>query len=220
MAQGETYMSKLVQQRLGQTLGYTAYGLLSTSAFVYYMRHSDVAMRMNPWLMLGGTIALMFGAHAADYHTMYPVKLAMYTGMTGMIGLSILPLIQASSMALVADAALATGISMTSLAAIAYNAPSEQFLNWGGPLALGCGGMFAVSMMGMFFPGSQALYNIWLWGGLGLTGALTLYKTQAIMYRAKTEQYFDPLGNSIGIYMDAVNFFVRFMMILGNRKSK
>ena len=213
-------MSKLVQQRLGQTLGYTAYGLLSTGGFVYYLRNSTIGHTMNPWLLFGGTVAMIFGAHLCDYQTMYPLKLAMYTGMTGMIGVSLLPLIQASSMALVADAALATGVSMTSLAAIAYNAPSEQFLNWGGPLALGCGGMFAVSLMTMFYPQSRALYNIWLWGGLGLTGALTLYKTQAIIYRAKTEQYFDPLGNSIGIYMDAVNFFVRFMMILGNRKQK
>lgn len=47
---------------------------------------------------------------------------------------------------------------------------------------MGCMGMMAVSMMGMFNPQSKALYNIWLWGGLGLTGALTLYHTQAIMY--------------------------------------
>lgn len=80
--------------------------------------------------------------------------------------------------------------------------------------------MFAVSMLGMFMPGSRAIYNIWLWGGLGLTSALTLYDTQAIIYRAKTMQNFDPLGNSIGMYMNAINFFVRILMIMQGGKKK
>lgn len=91
--------------------------------------------------------------------------------------MAILPLVQMSAAAAVADAALATGLSMSSLAGIAYMAPSEQFLNWGGALSMACMGMMAVSMMSMFNPGSKALFNIWLWGGLGLTGALTLYHT-------------------------------------------
>lgn len=102
------------------------------------------------------------------------------------MGLNILPLIQMSSIGAVADAALATGLSMSSLAGIAYMAPSEQFLQWGGALGMGCMGLMAVSLLGAF-TNSRALYSIWLWGGLGLTGALTLYHTQAIMYKAKTQ---------------------------------
>ena len=108
---------------------------------------------------------------------------------------------------------------MTSLAGIAYNAPSEQFLMWGGALSAASMGMFAVGLSSMFLPQSRGLHNIWLYGGLGLTSLFTLYHTQAIIYRAKTEQRFDPLGNSIGIYMDAVNFFVRFLMIFNNNKK-
>lgn len=125
-----------------------------------------------------------------------------------------------SSMAMIADAALATGVSMASLSAIAYNAPSEQFLNWGGMLGLACGGMFAISIMSIMNPASKALFNIWLYGGLGLTGALCLYKTQAIIHNAKTHQTFDPIDNCMGIYMDAVNFFIRFLMIMQNSKRK
>lgn len=109
---------------------------------------------------------------------------------------------------------------MTSLAMIAYNAPSEQFLMWGGGLSVASMAMFAVAMGSMFFPQSRALHNIWLWGGLGLTSMFTLYKTQAIIYMAKTQQKFDPLANSLGIYMDAVNFFVRFLMIFGGNRKK
>ena len=87
-----------------------------------------------------------------------------------------------STAAAVADAALATGLAMSSLSAIAYFAPSEQFLNWGGPLMMGSMGMMVIGIAGAMNPQSKLLYNLWLWGGLGLTGALTMYHTQAIIY--------------------------------------
>jgi len=31
---------------------------------------------------------------------------------------------------------------------------------------------------------------------------------------------FDPLSNSIGIYLDSINFFVRFLMIMGGGNKK
>ncbi len=63
---------------------------------------------------------------------------------------------------------------MGGLGLIAYNAPSEEFLKWGGALGIGLGGMLGVGMMSMFWP-SPALFNIWLYGGLVLFGAFTIY---------------------------------------------
>lgn len=85
-----------------------------------------------------------------------------------------MPLCVIAGGALVVDAVLATGVSMSALAGIAYMAPSEQFLMWGGALSMACGGMFAISMM-MMFTNSAALFNVWLYGGLLLNGALVLY---------------------------------------------
>lgn len=81
-----------------------------------------------------------------------------------------------SSASVIADAALATAVSMSAFTAIAYNAPSEQFLLWGGALGILSGGMLAVSLLGMI-TGSRNLFNIWLYGGLALTGCFTLYDT-------------------------------------------
>lgn len=219
MAEGHTYMSPLVQQRLSKTFGWFSYGVFSTSAILYAMRNSTFWMFV-PWpALVFGPLAGMYAIHAIDYERNMPLKALAYTAFTGMIGISILPLIQMSAAAAVADAALITGLSMSSLSAIAYCAPSEQFLNWGGALTIGCTAMFAAGIASMFFPASRALHNIWLWGGLGLTSCLTLYNTQAIVYSAKTQMHFDPLGSSIGIYMNAVNFFVRILMIMQNRKK-
>jgi growth hormone-inducible transmembrane protein len=215
-----TAMSPMVQSRLGKTFGYFGYGLMTTGATCFALRNSMAWAAVPWWGYMAGTLALMFGTHMVSYENAYPLKLAMYTGFMAFMGLQILPLVQMSSMAMIADAALATGVSMSALAAVAYNSPSEQFLNWGGPLALACGGMFAVSILSAMNPASKALFNVWLYGGLVLTGGLCLFRTQGIMYQAKTQAMFDPIGSSMGIYMDAINFFVRFLMIMQNSKKK
>lgn len=101
----------------------------------------------------------------------------MFTGFTGCMALTMLPLIQMSALSVITDAALATGVSMSALATIAYNAPSEQFLMWGGALGLGCGAMMGISILSMLWPSNPALFNIWLYGGLALTGGLVLFRT-------------------------------------------
>ena len=118
------------------------------------------------------------------------------------------------------DAMLATGVTVGSLGLVAYNAPSQQFLNMGGVLAIGLGGMLGISILSMFNPLSPALYNIWLYGGLGLFSLFVLYDTQMILERAKTMKVYDPINNSMRIYIDAVNIFIRFAMIFGNAKKK
>jgi len=220
MAEGQTFMSPLVQSRLGKTFGWFSFGITSTVACVYACRNTMAWAALPWWAFMGGTFACMMGAHAFDYETQLPLKIASYTAMTGLMGLTIVPLVQAFGIATAADAALATGLSMGTLGGIAYNAPSEQFLNWGGMLGIACTGMLFVSIASIMNPASRALHNVWLWGGLGLTGCLTMYHTQEIIHRAKTEQMFDPLGNSIGIYMNAINFFIRMMLIMGGNRKK
>merc|ERR1712039_665455 len=144
-------MHPVVQQRIAKTLGYFSYGIFATAGTVYTLRNSMIWASVPWYVMLAASIGMMYGTLAVDYERMFPVKLAMFTGFAGVTGMFILPLIQASSAAAVADACLATGLSMTSLSGIAYMAPSEQFLNWGGPLMMCSMGMFAIGMASMFF---------------------------------------------------------------------
>ena len=143
----------------------------------------------------------------------------MYGTFVGCMSLTMVPLIHMYGNAVLFDALIATGVTMGALSSVAMMAPSEQFLNWGGPLAIGLGGMCGVSLLSMVYPGSAALSSIWLYGGLGLFGAFTLYDIQKIMHRAKTESVYDPISGSISIYMDAVNIFIRMATIMGGRKK-
>jgi growth hormone-inducible transmembrane protein len=117
------------------------------------------------------------------------------------------------------------------LSTIAVCAPSEKFLTMGGPLAMGLGVVFASSLAGMFLPATTALgaglYSISLYGGLLLFSGFLLYDTQKIVKRAENQplygaEPFDPVNNSISIYMDTLNIFIRIVSILaggGNRRK-
>lgn len=77
--------------------------------------------------------------------------------------------------------------------------------------------MFA-SPGGAVFSGLHAIY---MYGGLVLFGGFTLYDTQRIVHNAETESYYDPVNESIGIYLDTINIFIRIAMLLnGSGKKK
>lgn len=71
----------------------------------------------------------------------------------------------------------------------------------------------------MFWP-SKALFNVWLYGGLGLFSLFVLYDVQKIMYNAKRKSVYDPINESLHIYLDAVNLFQHFLIIFMNNKKK
>merc|ERR1711957_833963 len=146
-----------------------------------------------------------------SYEDNYVAKNLMYAAFIGTMSVNMLPLIHACSMPIIYDALIATGVTVGGLGSVAWNAPSEQFLSWGGPLALGLGGLCGLSLLSILYPGNRALYSISLYGGLALFSALLMYDTQRIISDAKTMRNYDPINSSIGVYMDAINIFIRFL---------
>jgi FtsH-binding integral membrane protein len=78
----------------------------------------------------------------------------------------------------------------------------------------------------MFFPPTHklglSLYSLSIYGGLVLFSMLLLYDTQRIVKKAETSMHFDPVNESIAIYLDTLNIFIRIATILatggGRRK--
>ena len=96
---------------------------------------------------------------------------------------------------------------------------------------MGFGVIFMASIGSAFLPPSTALgaglYSISLYGGLVLFSGFMLYNTQKIIHRAENHsrfsmQKYDPVNNSVGIYLDTINIFMRIAQILamggGRRK--
>lgn len=90
---------------------------------------------------------------------------------------------------------------------------------WGGALGMGCAGMMGIGIASMFWP-SQALFNLWLYGGLVLFSAFVLYDVQKIIHHAKTMPRYDPIQQSLGIYLDTIILFERFLIIFMQNKNK
>jgi FtsH-binding integral membrane protein len=86
-------------------------------------------------------------------------------------------------------------------------------------LMIGLLSMFGVSLVNLFWP-SPLLYNFYLYGGLLLFGGFVLYDTQKVVNKAQTQAKFDPMGASIGIYLDTIIIFQHFLQIFGNNKKK
>lgn len=77
--------------------------------------------------------------------------------------------------------------------------------------------MIGVGLINMFWP-SPALTSIWLYGGLLLFSAFVLYDIQKIIHSAKVKPYYDPINESLGIYLDSIIIFERFLMIFMQNK--
>ena len=56
----------------------------------------------------------------------------------------------------------------------------------------------------------------------GLFGMMMLYDTQRVIYKSKTAEEYDPMTESIAVYLNTINIFVRMATILsgsqGNRR--
>jgi len=134
-------------------------------------------------------------------------------------GLSIASLLTMFEMPIIFNAAAATAVMVGSLSFYAYNTPSTNFLNFDSYLLLGLASLLGVGVVNMFWP-SPILMNLYLYGGLMLFGGFVLYDTQKIVHDASTKQTFDPMGQSIGIYLDSINIFIKFLMIFGKDSKK
>ena len=207
-----------VQRRISQALGYFGGGLFITGGLVGALRNSRFAY-MNPYGLFAIMLASCYCTILTSYHTNKPLKHLFWMSLMSTIALNIVPLINMASMPIIFDALFATGFTMGGLGLVAYNAPSEQFLQWGGMLGMCLSGLIGVSIAQIFWP-SQALFNIWLYGGLLLFSAFTLYDVQRLIHAAKSKPAWDPINESLLIYLDAILLFKRFLIIFMINEKK
>ena len=143
----------IVQDRIRKTLGYFGAGLFTTGLMVGVFRNSMFALN-HPWMLFFGSIAAMFGTLLTDYDRNFALKNLFWISFMGLTGLGMVPLIRMAGMSIIYDAMLATGFTVGGLGIVAYNAPSEQFLMWGGALGMGLAGLIGIGFASMLFPGN------------------------------------------------------------------
>ncbi|PWA21491.1 hypothetical protein CCH79_00003088, partial [Gambusia affinis] len=218
-----------VKDRIHSTYMYFAgsIGLTALSAVAVSRNPALMGLMMRgSWMAIGATFAAMIGAgmlvRSISYeHSPIPKHLAWMLH-AGVMGAVIAPLTLLGGPLMMRAAWYTAGI-VGGLSTVAMCAPSEKFLNMGGPLAVGFGVVFASSLGSMFLPPTSAfgagLYSVAVYGGLVLFSMFLLYDTQKVIKRAETHplyaaQKYDPINACMGIYMDTLNIFMRLVMIL------
>lgn len=213
-----TIHNPLVQSRVQNALAYFGGGIGLTGLSVALFRHTAIAY-MNPFLLFIPTIAALIGTMYFNYHTQTVPKHAVWASFCGLNGLALAPLINYAGMGIAFNALAATGVMMGLLGAYAYSTPTSDFLSWRGALSVGLCGLIGVNLVSLFWP-SSLLTTISLYGGLMLFGGFTLYDTQKLLHNAQIRSSWDPINESLGIYLDALNIFTKLLIIFSNNKKK
>ncbi|XP_067046499.1 growth hormone-inducible transmembrane protein-like [Acropora muricata] len=226
---------QIVRDRVRSTYTYFAGSLALTAGTAYAISQSraiHTLMRASPWLVVGGGMIAAIGSSmlcmSLPYAPGLNAKHLSWAGHSALIGTLIAPLMLLGG-PLVLRAAAITGGVVGALSLTAACAPDGKFLTWGGPLAIGLGGVFMACLGTLFLPASSmvgaGLQSIVTYGGLVIFGGFMLYDTQKIIRQAETypvyaERPYDPINASIGIYMDTINIFIRILTIMASSNSK
>jgi len=228
-----------VRQRIRDTYGYfgASIGITAASAAAVFRTPALLNVVASGGLIsLGVSIAAMIGtgmiARSIPYQEGFGKKQLAWMAHCAVMGTVLAPICFLGGPILYRAAWYTAGM-VGGLSTVAVTAPSDKFLYMGGPLAMGFGVIFMSSIASSFLPPTTALgagvYSLALYGGLILFGGFILYDTQKIIHRAENHPNwgygvtkFDPINNSIGIYADTLNIFIRIAQILamqgGRRK--
>lgn len=222
-----------IKDRVTSTYLYFGLGLGATAGTMVLTRnvvglHNLIARR--PILGMVGLIGAQIAINGVQHSLAYTpenmmLKHALAIGLYGMIGTLLGPLLHLGG-PIVSRAAMYTGSLVGGLTLAAVTAPSEHYLQYSGPLMMGFCVVAAATVATAFMKPSGALgggmYAIAVYGGVVLFSALLLYQTQSVIKRCEmTHMYgeYDPISNSIGLYMTAINLFVRILNIVQGRKK-
>lgn len=221
-----------VKDRIHTTYMYFGTSIAASALSAAACVRSPAVMRLvtrQGWLAAIGTMALMIGTGAVTqslpYHEGFGMKQAAWLLNSAVIGAVLAPL-YAYGGSLVLRAAWYTAGVVGGLSTVAACAPSEKFLNMGGPLAIGLGVVFCSSIGTYFLPPTSAfgagMYSMAMYGGLILFSMYILYDTQRIIKQAETRpnlkysgiETYDPINNAYSIYINTINIFIRIFHIL------
>ena len=225
---GSKVSTDIVIQRTKDTLAYFGAGLTLTSLLTYSMMKSERVMATlfkfssRPILYLCLTIPSMILAIVGMSRPPFPenttLKHASWFAFNTIMAVTISPFVYMAGAQLAAQACLITGGAVGGLGYVSYISKNDAFLGLNGFLAAGSGVMMACAIAS-FFTNSALVSNIWLYGGLGLFLAYVLYDVQQIKIKAERQALFDPMSESVHIYMDTINIFIRVLMILDNKRK-
>ncbi|CAF4497128.1 unnamed protein product [Rotaria sp. Silwood2] len=223
-------LSTSVKEHLRSTYAHFTGGLVMTGAFAYVFYRAGWSariMKLNKWVYLGvsllGTLGTLHQTLKVNDKKFPKLKYASWTLFNGTIGLSLAPLYLMQP-AIMARAALMTAGIVGSITAIGMTAQHQQYLWLGAPLMAGLTVVCLASFGSLVIPITAIrtltmVDNISLYGGLLVFLGLVLWDTQNMIEHAENVEStseLSPINESLAIYRDAINIYIRLLTNDGN----
>lgn len=196
---------------LGQVLGLTAVGFLLTGAGAYLF--PNISSMFGLIAMLVG-FAMIFAIQASMNNP--PVALVLFYVFTFVMGVGIAPIIsqyvRVDGPGVVVDAAAATAMGMGILGCIAFTFG----IDWRRFSGIAFGALLALIVVGLISVFVNFIHpTVYSWLVLGVFTLLTLIDFSRIRAAQPWES---PIQLALSIYLDALNIFLAFLRIFGNRR--
>jgi len=219
---------------LNDTFMHTGLGLgtIAIAARTLHMNGwSYRLMAMNPWLVVGVSLAGSIGSMIACRSTSpdnYVQKYAFWTVFNVMQAGILSPMFFLQP-ALLARAGLYTAGMMGSIAFVVATAKQEKYLYLGAPLLAGVAVVALSGLAPLVIPATAVrtlmfTENLWLYGGLAVFGGFTLYDVQKVLHHARLAErglmQRDAVNESISLELDFINIFIRMVQILGMQQRR
>lgn len=141
-----------VRQRIKDTYAYFGGSLVFTAGAAMAAFRSPAMMNLmmkNSWVVILGSMAAMIGSgmvvRGMPYKEGFGGKQIGWMVHSSIVGVVLAPICMLGGPLLIRAAYMTAGV-VGGLSTIACCAPSEKFLNMGGPLAIGLGVVFASSL--------------------------------------------------------------------------
>ena len=116
---------------------------------------------------------------------------------------------------LIADAALATGLSLAAVTFVAFGGPDENYFKWAGPLTFICTGLLFTAYMGI--RNYQKMKRlVYLYACVTGSGISIFSDTKLLVEDARLSSEFDPILHALMFQYNALNLFTYFVEILGD----
>ena len=175
-------MAPYERSYLNETFAHTGLGLGIIAVAARALHSSGWSYRLmaaNPWLVIGGSLAVSIGTMYGTFATSpdnYIAKYGLWTGFN-LAQAAVLSPLMFLQPALLARAGLYTCAMMGSIAFVGSTAKTDKYLYLGGPLLAGVAIVAVSGFAPLVLPATAArtlmwTERIWLYGGLAVFGGM------------------------------------------------
>lgn len=147
------------------------------------------------------------------------IKNTLFTCYNTSFALLIAPIVYDLNSVIVKKSLLLTGASCGLLSLISCLIKKSKHLKIASLLDTANGVFFFLGLSNVYFK-SKTIESIYLYGGLGFYHGITVYTLKNMVLKARYQQSYDPIVESIDLYVAILNIFIHILRIVYDQQSK